>query len=269
MSDTFPYSGVALDLDGVIWLGDEPIPGSAGAVAALRSATVPVVFVTNMSGLTVAEQEAKLARHHIDGSDAVITSSMAAASFVEAGERVLVCGGPGVVEAVEAAGGVALDGTSATSEQAFAGGDGIDVVLVGYHTSFDYWTMARAARAVEEGARLVGTNHDPTFPTDRGLTPGGGAILAAIAAASETEPVVAGKPNSPIADLVRARVGDRPLMVGDRADTDGEFAVALGCDFAMVLTGVTKREHLPIQPAPAHVSDDLAALVRALFDSAD
>jgi ribonucleotide monophosphatase NagD (HAD superfamily) len=80
--------------------------------------------------------------------------------------------------------------------------------------------------------------------------------------------VVAGKPHEPTADLVRARLGKRTLMVGDRADTDGEFAVALGCDFGLVLTGVTRREDLPIEPAPALVGDDLAALVDALYDAA-
>lgn len=267
MSDLFPYSGVALDLDGVVWLGDTPIEGAAAAIGRLQQGGVPVVFVTNMSGRTVAEQEAKLAAHKIDGADAVITSAMAAASLLVPEERVLVCGGAGIVEAVEAAGATAVDGTTATPDQA-AGGEDLDAVMVGYHTTFDYWSMARAARAVEEGARLIGTNHDPTFPTDQGLTPGGGAILAAIATAAETKPVIAGKPNSPIVELVRARVGAKPLMVGDRADTDGEFAVALGCDFGVVLTGVTRREHLPTDPEAAHVADDLAALVADLHGSA-
>jgi len=265
VSASFPYTGVALDLDGVVCLGDQVVPGSASAISRLQSAEVPVVFVTNMSGLTVAEQEARLARMGISAADAVITSSMAAASLVSADERVLVCGGPGVVEAVEAAGAIAVDGSSATREDALQPDDAFDAVMVGYHTGFDYWSMARASSAVRSGARLIGTNHDPTFPTERGLAPGGGAILAAIATAAESRPLVAGKPNRPIADLVHASLGDRPLMVGDRADTDGDFAVALGCDFGLVLTGVTSALDLPIEPEPAHVGDDLKALVDALF----
>jgi HAD superfamily hydrolase (TIGR01450 family) len=265
VASTFPYSGVALDLDGVIWLGDTPISGSAAAVARLQADGVPVVFVTNMSALTVAEQEAKLARHRIEATGAVVTSAMAAASLVNPGESVLVCGGPGVTEAVEAAGAEAVDGTVATQEQALAGGEGHDAVMVGYHTSFDYWTLTRAAAAVREGARLIGTNHDPSFPTTSGPTPGGGSILAAVAAASETEPTIAGKPHAPVTELVQAQMGPRPIMIGDRADTDGEFATALACDFGLVFTGVTAPEDLPIEPEPAHLGTDLAALVDAIY----
>jgi HAD superfamily hydrolase (TIGR01450 family) len=264
---SFPYTGVALDLDGVVWLGDQPIPGSAAAVRRLHSAGVTVVYVTNMSGLTIADQEAKLARHGVSAADSVVTSAAAAASLLEAGERVLVCGGPGVVEAVESAGATAVDGTGATREQAETGGESLDAVVVGYHTSFDYWTMARASRAVREGARLIGTNHDPTYPTESGLQPGGGAILAAIATAAETAPIVAGKPHQPAADLTIARLGGRPLMVGDRPDTDGAFATTMGCDFGLVLSGVVSRGDLPVRPEPAHVADDLETLVDELLKS--
>lgn len=226
---------------------------------------MPVVFVTNMSAATIAQQEVKLARHRIDARGSVVTSAMAAASLLGAGERVLVCGGLGIVEAVEAVGAEAVDGTTGTKEQALAGGEGIDAVVVGYHTSFDYWSMARAARAVRDGARLIGTNHDPSFPSEDGLTPGGGAILAAVSTAAEAEPVVAGKPHDPIVDLVRSRLGSRPLMVGDRGDTDGAFAAALGCDFGLVLTGVTAADDLPHDPVPAHVAADLSALVDGLL----
>ncbi len=238
-----------LDLDGVIWLGNEPIPGSADAVRRLQANGTPVLFVTNMSRLTEAEQEAKLAGHGIDARGSVLTSAMAAGRLIESGERVLVIGGPGIDEAIEKRGGRVVRTHPA------------DAVIVGIDPTFDYDELTRAMTAVRGGARLIGTNHDPTYPTAEGLRPGGGAIVAAIAAAAETEPVFAGKPNVVAADLVRELLGDSGLMVGDRPDSDGLFATALGYDFALVLSGVTTADDLPIEPTPAVVADDLASLV--------
>lgn len=244
-----------LDLDGVIWLGDEPIPGAADAVAHLQEAGAPVLFVTNMSRLTEAEQEAKLASHGIDATRAVLTSAMAAGSYVSPGDRVVVVGGPGIDEAVERRGGRVVDAGPA------------DVVIVGIDPSFDYDELGRAMLAVRGGARLVGTNHDPTYPTAEGLEPGGGSIVAAIAAAAEVEPTFAGKPHATAAALVRERLGERGIMVGDRPDSDGLFARQLGYDFGLVLSGVTSADDLPVEPTPAKVADDLASLVSAYLDA--
>lgn len=211
-----------------------------------------MVFVTNMSRLTVAEQEAKLARAGIRGEGRVVTSAMAAGSLVEAGERVLVIGGPGIVEAVEANGGTVVDDGPA------------DAVVVGLHPDFVYADAGRAMRAVRSGARFIATNHDPTYPTPDGLEAGGGAIVAMVAHAAETEPVYAGKPHDAVVRLVRDRLGDTGVVVGDRADSDGRFARALGYEFALVLSGVTDRDDLPVDPAPDHVHADLAEVVRTL-----
>jgi len=238
-----------LDLDGVIWLGNEPIPGAADAVGQLQTAGAEVLFVTNMSRLTEAEQEAKLAAHGIDAAGAVLTSAMAAGRLVSDGDRVVVVGGPGIDEAVEKRGGRVVRSGPA------------ELVIVGIDPSFDYDELGRAMSAVRGGARLIGTNHDPTYPTDEGLKPGGGAIVAAIAAAAEVSPTFAGKPHATAASLVRDRLGDRGLMVGDRPDSDGLFAVELGYDFGLVLSGVTSAEDLPVEPTPAVVADDLASLV--------
>jgi 4-nitrophenyl phosphatase len=238
----------ALDLDGVIWLADDAIPGAAAAVARLRDAGEPVVFVTNNSSQPVGDVEAKLARHGVPAVGDVITSSMAAAGLVAPGEVVLVCGGPGVVEAVEARGAVVVrDGDA-------------DAVLVGFHRDFDYERLRIAATAVRRGARLLATNADATYPTPDGPVPGGGAILAAIVTGSGVEATVAGKPFAPMAELVRARLGPSGVMVGDRPDTDGRFARVLGYDFALVHTGVTGPDDVP-DPAPDLVAPDLASLV--------
>jgi 4-nitrophenyl phosphatase len=241
----------ALDLDGVIWLGEEPIPGSAEAVARLRAAGEQVVFCTNNSSRPLAEVEAKLARHGIPAEGDVVTSAMAAAGLVAPGERVLICAGPGVVEAVEARGAEAVDDGPA------------DAVVVGLHLDFDYEGLRRATAAIRAGARFIATNDDATYPTPTGEIPGGGAIVAAVATACGAAPVIAGKPHAPMADLVRARLGPDGTMVGDRLETDGVFARALGYRFALVLTGVT-TDATGATPVPDVVAPDLLTLVDRL-----
>lgn len=238
-----------LDLDGVVWLDGEPIAGAADAVARLRARGERVLFATNNSSVRLADQEAKLGRLGIPARGDVLTSAAAAARLVEPGERVLVVGGPGVTEAVEARGAVAVRTGDA------------EAVVVGFHRDFDYERMRIAARAVDRGARLVATNDDATYPTPEGPIPGGGAIVAAVAYATGVAPVVAGKPHGAMADLVREAGGTAGTVVGDRPETDGAFAGALGYRFALVLTGVTREADLPVEPAPDEVSASLADLV--------
>jgi HAD superfamily hydrolase (TIGR01450 family) len=240
-----------LDLDGVIWLGEQPIPRAAEAVARLQQAGERVGFVTNNSNVARADVEAKLGRFGIDAGDGVITSAMAAAQLVETGETVLLCGGPGVRSELEAKG-------VAVVEQGDA-----DAVIVGLHGDFDYRRITAAMVAVRGGARLIGTNDDATYPTPAGPVPGAGALLAAVATASGVTPVVAGKPYAPMVRLVQQHFGADGVLVGDRPDTDGRFAYALGYRFALVLSGVTGAAQLPVDPVPHVVADDLAALVTA------
>jgi 4-nitrophenyl phosphatase len=240
-----------LDLDGVVWLGDQPVPGAAAAVARLRAAGEQVCFATNNSSVVIAEQEAKLARFGIAAEGGLVTSAMAGAALAEPGQRVLVCGGPGVVEALEQRGAVPVrDETD------------VDMVMVGFHYDFDYTRLRLAYQALRQGARFVATNDDATYPTPDGLIPGGGAIAASIAYAAGEAPEVAGKPHQPMADLIRARTGDADgIMVGDRPDTDGAFAKTLGYRFGLVLTGVTTADDLPVEPSPDLVAPDLPTLV--------
>jgi len=238
-----------LDLDGVIWLADQPIAGAADAVARLRAAGEEVAFVTNNSAVPRADVEAKLARFGIEPRDGVVTSAMAAAELIHPGERVLMCAGPGARSAAETRGAtVVTDGDA-------------DVVLVGFHRDFDYERMRVASVAVMRGARLVATNDDATYPTPDGPIPGGGAILASIVRATGVDPIVAGKPYAPMVELVRSRLGANGVAVGDRPDTDGRFAVALGYRFGLVLSGVTTADDLPVHPPPDVVAADLAQLV--------
>jgi len=238
-----------LDLDGVVWLSADPIPGAAEAVARLRAAGERVLFCTNFSGRLLADQEAQLEDHGIPAHGDVLTSAMAAARLVEPGERVLICGGPGVAEAMQARGAIPVrDGDA-------------DAVAVGFHREFDYERLRIAARAVDRGARLIATNDDATLPTPDGPIPGGGALVAAVAYATGVEAIVAGKPHQPMADLVLAVGGPEGTVVGDRPSTDGGLAVRLGYRFALVLTGVTHEADLPVEPAPDLVAASLAELV--------
>jgi HAD superfamily hydrolase (TIGR01450 family) len=249
---------VLCDLDGVVWLAHEPIPGAVEAIAALRAAGRRVVFVTNNSAAVIAEHVAALQAIGIPAVGDVISSSVAAALLVEPGERVLVAGGPGIVEAVEASGAIAVvnDGTIDGRN------GGFDAVLVGLHRDFDYQRLAAAAAAIHSGARLIGTNSDSTYPTPRGLEPGGGSILAAVATAGDAVPIVAGKPHAPMAQAIAQHLsaGDAPfnpatsVMVGDRPETDGLMAARIGCQFALVRSGVNGPD------------DDLAALDDLVID---
>ena len=242
-----------IDLDGVLWLAGRPIEGSADAVARLRRAGNRVLFLTNNSSVLVDETIEKMNEFGIEaGPDDLVTSAQAAASLIEPGSRALVCGGPGVEEAIRVRGAEPVRERPA------------DAVIVGWHRDFDFERLKTAFHAVEDGARLIGTNDDPTYPTPEGLVPGGGAILAAVATATGKTPTVAGKPHRAMASLVAERVGGQVsegVMVGDRPSTDGLMAKRLGLTFALVLSGVTGEEDLPVDPSPQAVAPDLDSLV--------
>ena len=241
-----------LDLDGVIWLGDEAIPGAREAISALRANGRGVLLVTNNSRPTVAEYLQKLAGFGIDISrEELISSSIAAGSLINPGESVYVIGGDGLKEAISSSGA-----TMAKDHRA-------DVVAVGWSREFDYEMMSVALRALLAGARFVATNEDPTYPTPQGLVPGAGAIVRSIAYASGREPTVAGKPHKPIVEIVRERVGPGSVMVGDRYSTDGIFAKNVGLPFYLVLSGVTKEVDPSWKPSPARIGKDLLDLVRS------
>lgn len=251
---------VALDLDGVLWRGEEPIPGSTAAVRALRDAGARVAFLTNNSSGRVAEYVAKLDRCDVvaDPED-VLTSAQAAAELLEgslaSGSRVLACAGPGVVEALEAAGFTVVQGGPA------------DAVVVGFHREFDFDRLDRAAAAVRDGARFVATNADPTYPAEGRVLPGAGALVAAVATAAGRPPEFAGKPEAPTVAMVRRRLGAVGVMVGDRPSTDGALAAALGWPFGLVLSGIGGHDpHEPVPtPPPPFLGADLAEIAPALL----
>jgi HAD superfamily hydrolase (TIGR01450 family) len=239
------------DLDGVVWLSGQAIPGSAGAIERLRDNGEQVVFVTNNSTPTIADYVEKLSAAGVSAEPGeMATSAQAAASLLEPGTKAACVGGPGVTEALQGR-GVQIVRPDANPES----------VVVGRSLRMDFDELAAAADAIRGGARFIATNTDATFPTPQGLEPGAGALVAYLEVGSGRRAEAAGKPEQPITDLVRARFGQPDVVVGDRPESDGRFATRIGASFALVLTGVTSRKDLPVTPTPAIVADDLAAVV--------
>ncbi len=252
-----PQSGGTwiLDLDGVVWLSDQPIAGSARAVERLRQAGRPVLFATNNADPTIDQLLGRLGRAGIPATvDEIVTSGQASAALLQPGDRALACGGEGLVEALTARGVDVVDRGPA------------DAVVVGMTRAFDYDLLTTAALAVRAGARLIGTNEDPTHPTPAGLFPGSGALIAAVATAAETPAVMAGKPHPPMAALLQARAPVIEWVVGDRPATDGRLARRLGAPFALVLSGVIAADHGPLDVDPDEESPDLGELVSRWID---
>lgn len=245
-----PGGSWIIDLDGVVWLAGQPIPGVPEALSALGSAGVRWLFASNNSSLRIDEVVAALGRAGVpaEGAD-VVTSAQAAAGLLEPGSTVVALAGPGVLEALADRGVTVVAGGPA------------DAVVVGFTRDFDFSSLSVAADTARAGARLIGTNEDATYPTPAGLLPGAGSLLAAVGTASGATPEIAGKPHRPMARLIAERAADAVCVVGDRPSTDGLLARSLGVPYALVLSGVTPRD-APVDPEPAVVADDLGALVR-------
>ncbi|MET0697869.1 MAG: HAD-IIA family hydrolase [Acidimicrobiia bacterium] len=242
---------VICDIDGVVYRGDQLIPGSDRALRRLVTAGVDLYFATNNSTKTpanVAERISTMTGVDISAGS-IVTSSEAAVGMLEEAEHpVMVLGSDGITTALAEAGiGVTDDPMQARA------------LLVGLDWDLSYERLTRAADAVRAGARFIATNTDPTYPVPGGLLPGGGAMVAAVQATTGVIPEVAGKPHRPMRELLRARGIGSAWIIGDRVDTDIALA-ATEPDWTsiLVLSGVTsQREALGAD----HVAPDLAAAV--------
>ncbi len=204
------------------------LDGAAEAVADLRERGDDVVFVTNSSYFPVDAVEDKLAAVGIPAEGDAITSAIATASMVSPGQTVLVSGGPGLHAAFGERGANVVESASPTP----------DAVAIGIDPTFDYERLAVVADAARDGARLLATNRDSTYPTPSGLRPGCGSIVVAVEAASGARAEFGGKPEAPTMDLVAERLGSEGWVAGDRPDTDGLLAQRLGYGFALISSGV-------------------------------
>jgi len=247
------YDVALLDLDGVVYVGPDAVPGVPEALAAVRRAGMRLGFVTNNAARTPEDVAEHLTELGVPARPQdVITSSQAAATVVaellSPGARVLPVGGPGVAAALTAAGLQVVD--RAEAEPA--------AVVQGYGREVGWAQLAEAVVAVRNGARHVATNVDATIPSPRGPLPGNGAMVGVVAAITGQEPLVTGKPDPAMhAECVRRTGARRPLVVGDRLDTDIEGARRAGAASLLVLTGVTDPGTL-LAARPDHRPDLLA-----------
>lgn len=248
------YDVALVDLDGVVYVGPLAVPAAPAALAQARRDGMRLAFVTN----NAARPPAVVAEHlNALGIPAqagdVITSAQAGAHYLAdrlpAGARVLVCGTSGIVEALRERG---LQPVFSADEEPAA-------VLQGYSPSLDWAQLAEAAVAIRRGALWVATNLDRTVPSARGLLPGNGSMVAALRHATGAQPLSTGKPDPRMhLETVERSNALRPIVVGDRLDTDIEGARAVGCDSLLVFSGVTTPREL-LNAVPEHRPDYLAA----------
>lgn len=252
---------VMFDLDGVVYVGGHAIDGVAERIEQVRAAGVHVAFVTNNASRTPEKVAQKLVDVGVaaEGTD-VVTSAQAAARLLAdqhgAGARILLLGGEGLEVALTEAG---LDPVTDP--------EGVVAVASGYGPDVRWRDIMRVATLVRDGLPYVASNTDMTIPTPYGIAPGHGVLVRTIADFAGVRPTVAGKPEKPLMEETVRRVGgDRPIMVGDRLDTDIEGAHAIGVPSLLVLTGVTWLEQLVAAPPelrPTYVSPTLEGLFEA------
>ncbi|SDE51611.1 Haloacid Dehalogenase Superfamily Class (subfamily) IIA/haloacid dehalogenase superfamily, subfamily IA, variant 1 with third motif having Dx(3-4)D or Dx(3-4)E [Blastococcus fimeti] len=249
-----------LDLDGVVYVGPDAVPGVPEALQGVRHAGMRLGFVTNNAARTPEDVAAHLTELGVEATAAdVITSSQAAATVVAdllgPGARILAVGGPGVATAARAAGLVVVERAE----------DEPDAVVQGYGREVGWAQLAEAVVAVRNGARHVATNADATIPSPRGPLPGNGAMVGVVSAVTGRPPLITGKPDPAMhAECVRRTGAQRPLVVGDRLDTDIEGARRAGAASLLVLSGVTDAATLLAavpQHRPDHLSPDAAGLL--------
>jgi 4-nitrophenyl phosphatase len=276
-----------VDLDGVVYRGAAPIPGVAAVLADRAARGDTVVYVTNNSMYYRADYVTRLAALGAPvTADRVVSSARATALYLAGPgldppvRRVLAVGAGGLERECRDAGLDVVTAAHAATRLAREGIDGWeaarhpDAVVVGLDPQFTYQKLAVAVDCVHHGARFVATNRDPVYPTERGTSPGAGAIVAAVEAGSQVTPVSIGKPAPHLLELAIRSAGlDRAdaVMVGDGLATDLAAANGLGIPCVLMLTGVTTRaqaEALPAQQRPVALADDAGQLAAALDDLA-
>jgi glycerol-1-phosphatase len=268
------FDGLLVDLDGVVWIGREPVPGSPEALRALLEAGKRIVFVTNNPGRPPAAYAERLGELGVEvGEEQVVTAGMVAARLAgEAaaagqGRTAFVIGAGALKEMVTASGARVVEGEEAWDA---------DVVVVSGHRGFDYAELLAAKRALDRGAALFATSHDPTMPYPGGELPGTGAILAAVETATGRRAEIAGKPERHLFEMAiealacsfsgdsnkKEQANERVAMVGDRISSDVAGGRTAGLQTILVLSGTTSREEAAAaDPAPDFVLEDLSGLL--------
>lgn len=247
------YQGYLIDLDGTIYLGKEVIPAGKRFIERLQDLNIPFLFVTNNTTKTPTAV-AKRLDEAFDirvSAKTIYTASLATIDYMKEqgkGKRVYVIGESGLVDLILSAGFV-------WDEEA------PDYVVVGLDTEITYEKLAVAALCIRNGAMFIGTNPDKSIPTERGLLPGAGSFISLIQTASQTDPVMIGKPNAIIMNEALKVMGlnkEAVLMVGDNYETDIQSGLQNGIDSLLVLSGFTAKSAVPHLPeTPTYIVDSL------------
>ena len=274
-----------VDLDGVVYRGADPVPGVAALLAERAAAGDDVVYVTNNSMHYRADYVTRLSAMGAPVSaDRVVSSPRATALYLRDNEpgirRVLTVGASGLDRELRDVGLEIVGAAQVAERMAKEGLDGWaaaghpDAVIVGLDQQLTYLRVAAAADCIRAGARFIATNRDPTYPTERGIRPGAGSVVAAVANTTGVEPLVIGKPE-PLLLIEAARaVGADPrdaVMIGDGLATDIAAARAVGARSVLMLTGVSSRadaEALPAELRPTAFAADAGELARVLAELA-
>ena len=231
--------GFLIDMDGVLYRGAELIPGSDQFIRELRDRDVPFRFLTNNSQRTRRDVVAKLARMGVEVEEEhVYTCAMATARFLASQKpngTAFVIGEGGLLNALHQSGYAVVDHDP-------------DYVVVGEGRTFNLELVEAATRMILGGAQLIATNLDPSCPTDKGVRPGCGALVALLETATGVKAFSVGKPSPVMMRAARKELGlstDETTMIGDTMETDILGGVQLGFHTVLVLSGGTSREDLP------------------------
>jgi len=256
--DLAAIKGLLIDMDGVLYRGRAPVAGADRFVAFLRRQGIPFLLLTNNSSLTPEQYVAKLRGMGIEvHAGELLTSAQATGWYLAQrepeGARVYMIGREGLRQALVGQGFTLVE-------------EGADYVAVGWDWELTFAQLKRATLLIRAGARFIATNPDRTFPSEEGLIPGNGAILAALEAATDVQPLVIGKPEPTIFRLALAQLDLDPqgvAVLGDRLETDVLGGQRMGLGTLFVLSGVTGREMLVQSPTqPDLVFEDVAHLQR-------
>jgi 4-nitrophenyl phosphatase len=270
-----------VDLDGVVYRGADPVPGVAAVLAARAAAGDDVVYVTNNSMHYRADYLTRLSDLGAPVSaDRVVSSARATALYLVEREpsirRVLALGANGLERELRDVGLDVVTAAHAATRVSQEGIDGFDAagrpdaVVVGLDPALTYLRLSVAADAIRAGARFIATNRDPVYPTERGLRPGAGSLVAAVETTTGVTPTVIGKPGPLLLEEAAHAAGAEArdaVMIGDGLVTDIAAAHAVGARSVLMLTGVTTRaqvEALPPEERPTEVAADAAELAAAL-----
>ena len=252
------FDGFLIDLDGVVWIGRELVPGAVETLSELLADGKEIVFVTNNPGKPAVAYAERLRQSGVPiDEDRIVTAGESSADLAAKGaETAFVLGAAAFHDTVAASGLKLLEGEDAHKA---------DAVIVSGHRGFDYAELLTATRALQAGAALFATSRDPTMPFPGGAVPGTGAVLAAVETASGETAQIGGKPEPHLFELARERVAtaERVAMIGDRVSSDIEGGRRAGLETILVLSGATSAEEAAAAvPPPDHVIDDLPALLR-------